>query len=369
MAQILTFLGKGGCGSSTLAIAAAKQQARDGKRVLLAIQDVTPAPGLLLGHELTPDPQLVEPNLWALQFQSTVLLERSWETIKGLESQYLRTPFLKDIYGQELGVLPGMDAALALNALREYEGSGAYEVIVYDGIDPMVTLRMAGLPEVLDWYVRRFRGVFQQSDLVRVLSPFIQPISAAVLATDWSGDIWDKPTGEVRSLLEQGRDAVSDPYRMLAFLVTTPSADAIATARYLWGSAQQVGLTVGAVCVNQGDLGSRYERAFAPLPHFPLPKRPGQDSQDWSGLIAALPDPQQIARTANRSTVVDLQSQVVKLFLPTFDKSQVKLTQYGPEVTVEAGDQRRNLSLPAALQGRSVKGAKFQDEYLVISFA
>jgi arsenite-transporting ATPase len=156
---------------------------------------------------------------------------------------------------------------------------------------------------------------------------------------------------------------------MLAFLVTTPSADAIATARYLWGSAQQVGLTVGAVCVNQGDLGSRYERAFAPLPHFPIPQRSGQESQDWSGLIAALPDPQQIARTANRSTVVDLQAQVVKLFLPTFDKSQVKLTQYGPEVTVEAGDQRRNLSLPAALQGRSVKGAKFQDEYLVISFA
>jgi arsenite-transporting ATPase len=69
--------------------------------VLLAVQDVTPAPGLLLGQALGPDPQPIEPNLWALQFQSTVLLERSWETIKGLESQYLRTPFIKDIYGQE----------------------------------------------------------------------------------------------------------------------------------------------------------------------------------------------------------------------------------------------------------------------------
>jgi hypothetical protein len=71
----------------------------------------------------------------------------------------------------------------------------------------------------------------------------------------------------MRSVLEQGRDAVSDPNRVLALLVTTPTPEALVSARYLWGSAQQIGLTVGGVLVSQGNLQEEQEGAFAPLPH------------------------------------------------------------------------------------------------------
>jgi arsenite-transporting ATPase len=376
MTFVLTFLGKGGTGCTTVAIAAAKHFALQGKRVLLATQDPGPTLGLLLGTAVGPDPQVIAPNLTALQFQSTVLLERVWTEVKQLEVQYVRTPFFKAVYGQELGILPGMPGALALNALREYEASGEYDVIVYDGQHDSSTLQMLGMPEILSWYIRRFRQVLVESDLGKALSPFLQPITSAVLTVNWTADNFDEPTQQANDRLNQGIQAVGDPSRVAAYLVTTGEETAIATARYLWASAQQVGLTVGGVLVNQAALteAGMVARAthpaeairpeFAPLPVSAIPFRV---DQNWDPLMVALPDFSQ-ATQAPKPITIEVTQHQVKLFLPGFDKSQVKLTQYGPEVTIEAGDQRRNIFLPPGLSGKPVTGAKFQDGYLIISF-
>ena len=365
MALILTFLGKGGTGRTTLAIAAAKKFASQGKRVLLMGQDSSPAFSVAVGTALSADPLEIEPNLKAVQLQTATLLERSWDEVKKLEAQYLRTPFFKEVFGQELGVLPGMDQALALNALREFDGSGQYDVIVYDGDGNQNTLRMLGTPEILSWYIRRFRQVFVDSDLGKTLSPFIQPVASAILTNaNFAGDNFAQPTGEVNNLLEQGKQAVNNPNRMAAYLVTTEDPSAIATAKYLWGSAQQIGLTVAGVIVNRAETPNGLEENFAPLP---LSTIPVQAVNDWHPLMNALPAFDQ-ATQAPKAIAVNVQERKVSLFLPGFDKKQVKLTQYGPEITIEAGDQRRNVYLPAELRGQPVKGAKFQDGYLIISF-
>ena len=362
MAFILTFLGKGGVGRTTIAIAAAKKFASQGQRVLLASQDAGPAFGLLLGATVGSDPQLVAPNLQAMQLQTTTLMERNWDELKQLESQYLRTPFFKAVFGQELGIMPGMDTALALNALREFDSQ--FDVIVYDGMGNQETLRMLGMPEILSWYLRRFRQVFAESDLGKTLSPFIQPVAAAVLNVSWTGgDIFNQPaTQPVNNLLEQGRQAVADPSRVVAYLVTSNDPAAIATAHYLWGSAQQVGLTVGGVIVNRAEAAA-ISATFAPLSIATLPTA----ANDWETLVAALPDFAQ-AMQAPRAMTIDVADRKVTLFLPSFDKKQVKLSQSGPEITIEAGDQRRNIALPPELRGKPVTGAKFQNGYLIISF-
>jgi anion-transporting ArsA/GET3 family ATPase len=363
MAFVLTFLGKGGTGRTTMAIAAAKQLAAQGRRVLLASQDTSPALSLLLGSPVSAQPQEIASNLHAVQLQTTVLLEQNWEELKKVEAQYLRSPFFKAVYGQELGVLPGMDDALALDAIRRYENSGNYDVLVFDGSGDQATLRMLGTPEIVSWYARRFRQVFADSDLGKTISPFVQPIAAAVL-NNWTGDIFSQPaTNQMTNMLDQGKAAVADPSRVAAYLVTTATPDAIATAKYLWGSAQQVGLTIGGVLLNQATQTVTLSE-FEPLPIHPVPTR---TDGEWQRLIQALPDFSQAAQ-APRPIRIDVAEGKVYLFLPGFDKKQVKLTQYGPEVTIEAGDQRRNISLPPELRGRQVTGAKFQDSYLIISF-
>lgn len=364
MALTLTFLGKGGTGRTILAIAAAKQLAARGQRVLFVEQDNSPACHLLLETEVGCDPTAITTNLKAVQLKSAVLLERSWEEIKKLESQYVRTPFFRNVYGQELGVLPGMDSALALNAIREYDKSGDYDVIIYDGLASQDTLRMLGMPEILSWYLRRFRNVFMESDLGKTLSPFVQPIASSILNIDISGDTFAQPTQEMNNILDQGKAAVSDPNRVAAYLVTTQDEVAIATARYLWGSAQQVGLTVGGVLLNQSLLTGSITEAFEPLAVSLIPQ---SSSPNWQPIIDALPDFTQ-AQRAPKPINIDVNERKVSLFLPSFDKKQVKLTQYGPEVTIEAGDQRRNIFLPPALTGKPVTGAKFQNGYLTISF-
>ena len=364
MPQILTFLGKGGSGRTTVAIAAAKQQANLGRRVLFVSQDPTPSTGILLGAPLTDLPTSIGANLAVVAIPATVAIERGWEDVKQVEARYLRSPILRNIYGQELAIIPGMDSAIALNALRQYYGSNQYDVIVYDGTGDITTLRMAGMADSLNWYLRRFIAVVEESDLWKTIAPIMQPTMAAILTVAWTGEsIMSQPVQEAKNALDDSQTIISNPQRVLGYLVMNQDATTVATAKYLWGSAQQSGLSIGgAIC--WGEPTSSVMAEFSPLTVSIVPTKVGTD---WQTLIDKMPDFSQ-AVDVPKPIAIDTANREVRLYLPGFDKTQVKLTQSGPEVTIEAGDQRRNILLPAPLKGASVKGAKFQNGYLIISF-
>ncbi|MDA0672926.1 MAG: ArsA family ATPase [Cyanobacteria bacterium] len=363
MAQILTFLGSDRSACAIASIAMARRLAQGGQRVLWASQNGSPLITHLWGATPALAPTPLADGVQGIRLGAAALLAQNWDVVKGFEAQYLRDPLLKQVYSEELAVLPGMDEALALNALRELDASGHYDVIVFDGRDGQTTLRMWGMPDGLDWYLRRFQAVIQASDLARALTPFIQPIASVILAAGNNTDSWQQPLDQSRSLLEAGRAAVHNPNRVVGFLVTAGQPWAVAASRYLWGSAQQVGLTVAGVLAPDGATVPAAD--FAPLAISPLPTLV---DQQWAPLLAALPDLSTAIAAAPRPITVDEAAGTVGLFLPGFAKGEINLTQSGPEVTIEAGDQRRNLFLPGSLRNRSVKGAKFQDNYLVLSF-
>ncbi|MBE9061983.1 ArsA family ATPase [cf. Phormidesmis sp. LEGE 11477] len=385
MTLILTFLGKGGTGRTTVAIAAAQKLTDEGKRVLLISQEAGPALSLLTGTEVGTEPiavSVAEKSFQAVQLQTTQLVDKNWEKLKQFEARYLRDPFFKAVFGQELSVVPGMDDFLALNAIREYTESSRYDVIVHDGPGNQASLRMWGAIGGIDWYFRRFKQVFQDSQFYRSISPFIGPVTGAVFSSGLSGDVWNQPeTQSVEGMVAKGKAMVKDPMQLRAYVVTTSDKVAIATGKYLWSAAQQIGLTVAGAIVT-APYGGQVDSAAASTAFDPIPVSTlnhsdlgselsggtGGASGGWRSLAGALPALAEPVSVPSPMSV-DVANSTVKLFLPGFDKTQVKLTQYGPEVTVEAGDQRHNVSLPPTLKGRSVTGAKFQSGYLIISFS
>jgi anion-transporting ArsA/GET3 family ATPase len=354
MPQIITFLGKGGSGRTTMSIAAARQSASEGQRVLWVGQSAYYPPEFWGGAMLTGQPQNVAANLSVVNLSAAQLLERAWDVIKQLETKYLRTPLLQSVYGQELSVVPGIDGAVALYSLQEYFVSNQYDIIIYDSPSSLNTIRMFALPDTLSWYIRRFRQVIETSDLWRNAMPILQPVAATVLSMAWTGESLNVPAlQDATAMLDRGQKIMTDPTQVAAYLVTSNEPQEIQAARWLWGSAQQSSLTVAGVLVNRGVVSAELQSAFAPLPVTVA------DQQAMPSLRPTKDLPKPIE--------IDIAARQVKLFLPGFTKQQVKLSQSGPEITIEAGDQRRNILLPPGLRGADVSGAKFQDNYLIIS--
>ncbi|MEO0853163.1 MAG: ArsA family ATPase, partial [Cyanobacteria bacterium J06648_11] len=239
-----------------------------------------------------------------------------------------------------------------------------------DGAGTLDTLRMFGLPEVSSWYRRRASKAFLGSDLFNALRPFAEPILRSVTNIDRPIDDLVEDMGGGKDVLEEGRAAVSSRDRVLAYLVTTADPMAQKTARFLWGSAQMIGLSVGGVAVSPstvtaGHASSVSASDFAPLPLCELPARQGDD---WAALTDAVTPFLSVPSTVPAPVAIDESARTVTLFIPGFDKSQIGLSQSGPEITVTAGDQRRNVALPASMAGSQASGAKFQENYLIISF-
>ncbi|MEO1298194.1 MAG: ArsA-related P-loop ATPase, partial [Cyanobacteria bacterium J06636_16] len=198
MPQILTFLGQPRRYCATASVAIARSLAQQGSKVLWLTQDSGPLPQMLWGSPLTQEIQSIAPNLWIRQLQATALLEQSWDIVKTMEAQYLRDPLLKQVFGQELAILPGMEDALTLNTLRELYEAGEYNYLILDSRSGQASLRMWSLPENLDWYIRRFQKVVQESALARALSPFIQPVAGAVLNISGGEDTLNQPVQAAR---------------------------------------------------------------------------------------------------------------------------------------------------------------------------
>ncbi|EEF38006.1 conserved hypothetical protein [Ricinus communis] len=306
---------------------------------------------------------------------------------------------LEGVVGQELGILPAMDsifAALVLERLVRFltnrtEGKNKedkFDIIIYDGISTDEALRMIGAASKARLYLKYLRNLAEKTDLGRLAGPSLLRLideamdlngKRSLLNEKMSAEIWDT----LEKMLERGSSVFCDPYKFGCFLVMDPNNPAsVNSALRYWGCTIQAGAQVsGAIGINFPHLNAKtkeeIENNFSPLPFAFIPHFSTGYPLDWNSIMlnTAGHDARDLfSSPASQSDSImlpvkfDASKKSITLFMPGFDKTEIKLYQYrgGSELLVEAGDQRRVICLPPKIQGK-VGSAKFMDRSLVIT--
>ncbi|CAL5189116.1 unnamed protein product [Lathyrus oleraceus] len=397
--QLLTFLGKGGSGKTTAAIFAAQHYAMAGFKTCLVIhsQDVTA--DYLLNCKIGTSHVLCTNNLSAVRLETTKMLLEPLKLLKQADAQLNMTQgTLGGIVGEELGIMPGMDSIFLVLALERLVGflgmapsntqHDKFDIIIYDSVSSEETLRIMGGCSKARLYLKYIRTLAEKTDLGRLAAPSLlrlvdeaMRISSTRSYLNWrmSSETWDN----LDQLLEKGSSAFSNSQRFGCFLVMDPNnPTSVNSALRYWGCTIQAGAQVSGafgLSSHQPKLES-YERAnknLSPLPSAFISSPLMISPVDWNRVLLDTANQNArhlltslLSQSSNMTSSVkfDVKRKSVTLFMPGFDKSEIKLYQYrgGSELLVEAGDQRRVIALPPEIQGK-VGGAKFQDRSLVIT--
>ncbi|PQM34107.1 uncharacterized protein Pyn_22314 [Prunus yedoensis var. nudiflora] len=400
--KLVTFLGKGGSGKTTSAVFAAQHFAMAGFSTCLVIHTQDPTAEFFLNCKIGSSSTLCNSNLSALRFETTQMLLGPLKELKQADARLNTTQgVLEGIVGEELGVLPGMDpifSALALerlvgffrNVAQRNHNKDKFDIIVYDGLSSEEMLRMISAASQARLYLKYLRNAAEKTDLGRLAGPSVLRLvdEAMTISSStphrngkMSTEIWDI----LEQMLERGSSAFSEPQKFGCYLVIDPDNPAsVATALRYWGCSIQAGAQVsGAFAIASRHVNTeseeRLKTTFSPLPFAFIPHLPFGSPLDWNAIILntvnenarnLLSLPASGSTTITPSVKFDAARKSVTLFMPGFDKSEVKLYQYrgGSELLVEAGDQRRVIQLPSKIRGK-VGGAKFNfiDRSLVIT--
>ncbi|KAG0587022.1 hypothetical protein KC19_2G134900 [Ceratodon purpureus] len=397
-AKLVTLVGKGGAGKTTAAVLAAQYYASTGMRTCLLIQSQDPTADVLLGQKLGSAPSSFRNgNLTAFRLETTKMIIEPLAQIKSADArQNFSQGALDEIKGEELSVLPGMDPILAMGAIERltgftgglFKGMGKkddkdYDVVVYDGLSSDEIFRMFGSAERARWYVNRFRSIAEKTDAGRVALPSVLRLMESAFLDESKGttrstnEIWDA----TNRILQRVVETFQDPNRFSCFLVTNPSNSiSVDTALRYWGCATQAGVHVAGALYPFSSTEATppdadFGKKFVPLPVAGLPYVSFASPPNWDEVVGRLSKEAKgiMSGTSQGGSIpapvtFDQAARTVTLFLPGFQKSDIKLSQLrgGAELLVEAGDQRRSVVLPAAMRGK-VSAAKFLEKSLVVT--
>ncbi len=384
--RIILYSGKGGVGKTSLSAATAIRSARLGKQTLVMSTDSAHSLADALDRRVGPAPTEILPRLDAVEVDVNKELGSHWGVIQEYLTRFMTFRGVADTVAEEMAILPGMEELFSLLKVKTFAESGRYDVIVIDCAPTGDTVRMLGVPEILNFYFSRIFPI--QRTVLRTVRPVAERMTDMPIPSD-------KVFAAVKALYEQMEGMgplLQDPKRSSIRIVLNPEKMVIAESQRLYTYLSLFGFPVDAVVANRvlpeearsayfdrwfkiqaGHLETARE-AFEPLPFFKAPlfdrEMVGTEMLDEFGRrVFADQDPTAVLYQGKPVEVKkEKGAYALYIRLPFAEKDRIQVWTRGDELVVQVDNQRRHLMLPRTLAGRSVASAAFLDHRLRVSF-
>ncbi len=384
--RILLYSGKGGVGKTSLSAATAVRSAQLGKKTLVVSTDAAHSLADALDAEVGAEPTRVAKGLDALEIDVNRELEKRWGVIHEWLTRFMTFRGVADAVAEEMAILPGMEELFSLLRVKRYADEREYDVIIVDCAPTGETVRMLGVPEVLNFYFQRIFPI--QRTVVKSVRPVAKRITDLPLPEDavfgavqalyremeGMGPLLRDPrTSSIRLVLNPERMVIKESQRLHTYLgLFAFPVDCVIANRVLPQEARS------AYFDRWFDI-QREHLAFAREAFDPLPflearlfdrEMVGPDLLlELARAVFADDDPTAVFYQEKPMEVRrEGRGYALYLRLPFAEKDRIQVFTQGDELVVQVDNQRRNIVLPRTLAARRLIGAGFQDRRLRVAF-
>ncbi|GHO92095.1 arsenic-transporting ATPase [Reticulibacter mediterranei] len=381
--RIILYLGKGGVGKTTVSAATAVRSAALGKRTLVVSTDLAHSLADCLQAPLTSEPQELAPNLWAQEVNVLDEMRRGWGKLQESMTKALRKQGIDPAMAGELALVPGMDEIVSLINIYRNAKEGSFEVVVIDAAPTGETVRLLSMPDTFQWYASRVSRLQSTTlNLARPLLKAVLPTTEILDAVQALSErvktlrvvLSDPDTSSYRPVVNPERMVIKEALRAETYLsLFGYPIDSVMCNRVIQAGDYQ-DTFMQELYQNQEKLRKQIHQTFAPLPIWEAPYY----SRDILGVeqlgelahtIFGEQDPTQVFyKGAVQEVTREGDAYVLRLPLPHVEMNKVLMTKRGDEMTIEIGNFKRELTLPAILVNQEATVARLVNKALEIHF-
>jgi arsenite-transporting ATPase len=384
--RIILYSGKGGVGKTSLSAATAVRSARLGHKTLVVSTDAAHSLADALEVPVEGVPTRIAPNLDALEIDVNRELASHWGQIQEFLTRFMTFKGVDEAVAEEMAILPGMEELFSLLKVKSFADRKVYDVIVIDTAPTGETVRMLGVPEILNFYFKRIFPIH------RTMLKSVRPVAKRMTDMPLPSDEVMTAVKAIYDQLEGMGPLLQDPRRSSIRIVLNPERMVIKESQRLYTYLSLFGFAVDAVVANRvlpEEARSRYfdkwfdiqaghlaeaRRSFDPLPFLEA----RLFDREMTGLALLESFAQDVFGDQDPTEVFfrekpieikrEAKGYALYIRLPFAEKDRIQVWAHGEDLVVQVDNQRRHVLLPRTLASRRLLGAAFAGQRLRVAF-